>query len=707
MDVRCPHCDSPVTQADGEYCPQCGVSLVTQMQRQQESSSEATKPGPAASDPGQTEAIGRDEEPKAQLNIKLPTGDEYLKPITKGEVRLGKGPHNDIVIADPSVSSVHALIAFGDNGYTISDLGSRNGTFVNQERVVEPRALRSGDLINLGRSRLTFQSSSAGDTVTLPPVDFEPPTLVGVTPDGTRIERVIDRPEIDLGKAPHNQIVLADPTVSSAHAVILTKGGEYCIVDLGSRNGTYVDGEKLGSEPRVLKHGDSIRVGSTVLTFRRPSRAVESTTALPMELGQASQGSNEVEVEPAGGIAGGALSGTTTVVEAIPGIGAAGVAPAVEAGAGPGEVSDKPGENEKSKDKGKEKDKKKKKKKEKDERLRAAYIGALGRVVAAVLSVILTVGIAFYIKEGGFSGKPQVTAGRKGKAKLKFSDVTAAVPITGGNFEASGVIQVPGASGVLFVDDTRSSQVLWMQLDDSGHQVGAARSVELGATVEDAEAITYGGSYFYVAGSQSDPKADAGNSLVRFSFDPASATLRGKAEVISDLRGLLKKQVLELKSVSADEKYAINIEGITWDPDRERLLLGMRAPVVDGQALIVPVKLHDPHGDFTADNLEFGAAMRLPLGGLGIRDIQYDSRLKSFLIIAGQSSHHDKKVFKLWEWDGNPVKGQDETSLREDVALDEKIKPEGIARIVIGDHDYLLVVGDAGSYYKIDYSKVE
>jgi pSer/pThr/pTyr-binding forkhead associated (FHA) protein len=702
-----------VTQADGEYCPLCGVSLGAEGQGQRESSRETTKPGPAVGDPGQTEVIGRDEEPKAQLKIKLPTGDEYFKPITKGEVRLGKGPHNDIVIADPSVSSVHALIAFGDNGYTISDLGSRNGTYVNQERVVEPRALRSGDLINLGRSRLTFQSSSAGDTVTLPPVDFEPPTLVGVMPDGTRIERVIDRPEIDLGKAPHNQVVLADPTVSSAHAVILSKGGEYCIVDLGSRNGTYVDGEKLGSEPRVLKHGDTIRVGSTVLTFRRPSRAVESTTALPMDLGQASQGSNEVEVEPAGGIAGGALSGTTTVVEAIPGIAAAGAAPAVEVGAEPAEVKDKPGEKEKSKDKGKGKDKakdqdkKKKKKKEKDERLRAAYIGALGRVVAAVLSVILTVGIAFYIKEGGFSGKPQVTAGRKGKAKLKFSDVTAASPISGGNFEASGVVQVPGTNGVLLVDDTRSSQVLWMQLDDSGHQVGAARPVELGATVEDAEAITYGGSYFYVAGSQSDPKADAGNSLLRFLFDPANATLRGKADVISDLRSVLVKQVPELKSVSADEKYAINIEGITWDPDHERLLLGMRAPVVDGQALIVPVKLHDAHGAFTADNLEFGAAMRLPLGGLGIRDIQYDSRLKSFLIIAGQSSHHDKKVFKLWEWDGNPVKAQDETSLREDVALDEKIKPEGIARVVIGDHDYLLVVGDAGSYYKIDYSKVE
>src|SRR5215471_7642309 len=522
MDVRCPHCDSPVTQADGEYCPQCGVSLVTQMQGHRESSRETAKPGPVAGDPGQTEPIGRDEEPKAQLNIKLPTGDEYLKPITKGEVRLGKGPHNDIVIADPSVSSVHALIAFGDNGYRISDLGSRNGTFVNQERVSEPRPLRSGDVINLGRSRLVFQSSAGGDTVTLPPVDFEPPVLVGVMPDGRRIERVIDRAEIDLGKAPHNHIVVGDPTVSGAHAVILSKGGEYSIVDLGSRNGTYVDGEKLGSEPRVLRHGDTIRLGSTVLTFRRPSKTVETTTALSRDSGLASERSNEVVVEPAGGVAGGAVTGTTTVVETIPAIAATDAGPTVQVDSEPAQVKDKSSEKEKAKDK--EKDKKKKKKKEKDEPLRAAYIGALGRVVAAVLSVILTVGIAFYIKDGGFPGKTQVSAGRKGKAKLKFSDMTEASPISGGSFEASGVVQVPGTNGVLFVDDTRSSQVLWMQLDDSGHQVEAARPVDLGATVEDAEGITYGGSYFYVAGSQSDPKAGAGTSLLRFSFDSANLT---------------------------------------------------------------------------------------------------------------------------------------------------------------------------------------
>jgi pSer/pThr/pTyr-binding forkhead associated (FHA) protein len=643
-------------------------------------------------------------EPLPSLKVKLPTGDEYVKEVTKPQVRLGKGPHNDIVLSDPSVSSAHALIALGDSGYTISDLGSRNGTFVNQERVIQPRRLRGGDVINLGRSRLTFQSSSAGDTVALPTAEIEPPTLVGVMPDGSRIEQVINRSETGLGKAPHNQVVVGDPTVSSAHAVILSRGGEYSIVDLGSRNGTYVDGEKLGGEPRVLKHGDTIRLGVTVLTFRHPSTAAETTTALPGDLStRAAKRSDEVVVDSAGAAVAGAIGGQAAGPEKITPAAQQAVGPADQSVAA--EVQHKAPEKDKAKKP--EKDKKKKKKKEKDERLRAAYIGALGRVVAAVLSVVLTVGIAFYIKEGGFPGKPEVTAGRKGKAKLKLGDMTEASPISGGTFEASGVVQVPDTNGVLFVDDNRSGQVLWMQLDDSGHQLEAARPVELGTTVQDPEGITYGGSYFYVAGSQSDPKAGAGNALVRFSFDPASITLRGKAEVITDLRSLLLQGVPELGSIPRDEKDSVNIEGISWDPDHERLLLGLRAPVVDGQALIVPIRLRDPRGLFAAENLEVGQTMRLPLGGLGVRDIQYDSRLKSFLIIAGQSAHHDKKVFKLWEWDGSPIKGQDESVLREDKTLDEKIKPEGIARVAIGGHDYLLVMGDAGSYYKIDYSKGE
>jgi hypothetical protein len=246
-----------------------------------------------------------------------------------------------------------------------------------------------------------------------------------------------------------------------------------------------------------------------------------------------------------------------------------------------------------------------------------------------------------------------------------------------------------------------------MQLDDSGRQVGAARPVDLGITVEDPQSITYGGSFFYVAGSQSNPKTAEANALVRFSFDPKSVALKGKAEAVGDLRSLLLKNVAELKSVGEDEKGAISVGGIAWDPDHERLLLGLRSPLADGKALIVPLKIRDPLAPFTADNIQFGASLPLPLGGLGVCDIQYDSRLKSFLMIAGDSSAHDGKGLELWEWDGAPVNGQDESAIRKDSSLDEKMKVEGIGRVNIGQHDYLLIVGDSGSYSKIDYTKAE
>ena len=66
--------------------------------------------------------------------------------------------------------------------------------------------------------------------------------------------------------------------------------------------------------------------------------------------------------------------------------------------------------------------------------------------------------------------------------------------------------------------------------------------------------------------------------------------------------------------------------------------------------------MRDPSGPFTIDNMQLAApnAIQLPLGGFGVRDIQYDSRLKGFLIISGAPEQHEKTEFKLWEWNGDP-----------------------------------------------------
>ncbi len=80
-----------------------------------------------------------------------------------------------------------------------------------------------------------------------------------------------------VGRAQENDIVLADRRVSAAHAVLEQVGPHWSVRDLGSRNGTFLNGERLLVE-RVLEPGDEVRVGETRLVFRAPTASAAATT---------------------------------------------------------------------------------------------------------------------------------------------------------------------------------------------------------------------------------------------------------------------------------------------------------------------------------------------------------------------------------------------------------------------------------------------
>ena len=72
---------------------------------------------------------------------------------------------------------------------------------------------------------------------------------------------------VTIGRAPGNDVVLDDPLVSGTHAALERVGHAWSIRDLGSRNGTWVNGRRLVGE-RVLGPTDEVRVGDTVLLCR-------------------------------------------------------------------------------------------------------------------------------------------------------------------------------------------------------------------------------------------------------------------------------------------------------------------------------------------------------------------------------------------------------------------------------------------------------
>jgi adenylate cyclase len=105
--------------------------------------------------------------------LELPDGRSFW---LKGPCAIGRESDNDLVLDLPDLSRHHALIAIDGGGYVLTDLHSRNGTYLNRVAVARPAPLRDGDEIILGTAKLRFRrkrrwfggdASAPGGTTTI------------------------------------------------------------------------------------------------------------------------------------------------------------------------------------------------------------------------------------------------------------------------------------------------------------------------------------------------------------------------------------------------------------------------------------------------------------------------------------------------------------------------------------------------------------
>ena len=160
---------------------------------------------------------------------------------------------------DPVLSRRHARLARDAEGrLTIEDLGSANGTFVNGQRVEAPRTLGVGDLVSVGETVLEVT-----ETPSAAAVESSEELLVIEGPfEGRRLAPdglVLGRSVAGAGGLPD------DPELSRRHARVARDAeGRLTIEDLGSANGTFVNGVQVHA-PEVLNVGDVVRIGLTTL----------------------------------------------------------------------------------------------------------------------------------------------------------------------------------------------------------------------------------------------------------------------------------------------------------------------------------------------------------------------------------------------------------------------------------------------------------
>jgi hypothetical protein len=97
------------------------------------------------------------------LEVWKPEGPE-LRPLDGERVTIGSHASNDVVLAaDRTVSRLHAVLEEFPAGWSLRDMGSRNGTFVNGQKLMGERLLGPGDEVRIGRTRLVLRGSGAGE----------------------------------------------------------------------------------------------------------------------------------------------------------------------------------------------------------------------------------------------------------------------------------------------------------------------------------------------------------------------------------------------------------------------------------------------------------------------------------------------------------------------------------------------------------------
>ncbi len=285
---------APLTE---DFCPECGVLLAALP-------AEGLAPVVAEADPL---LLPRFEEP----------GSDRVHRLRPGVSTVGREAA-DVLLTDKTVSRRHAQVEITETGDAfLEDLGSTNGTRIDEE-VLAPhdrRSVSDGSPVRFGSVSLVLRLPTPHPVEAAAPEGV--PTSVGAdefpalseheaegppaTPPLARLigerhgavvrEDALIAGVTTFGRRAENTVVLRDdPYISGAHAQIIADGGTFRLTDLGSTNGTTLNGERMApNEPATLQPGDRIGIGGLTYRFEPDAEAVAAADGGALAEGPAEQ----------------------------------------------------------------------------------------------------------------------------------------------------------------------------------------------------------------------------------------------------------------------------------------------------------------------------------------------------------------------------------------------------------------------------------
>jgi ABC transport system ATP-binding/permease protein len=192
------------------------------------------------------------------------------------DVIVGRDVRADLRVPHPAISRAHMILRCDDGHWTAIDNKSRNGIFVEAQRV-QSAPVRDGRPIRLGNPegpQLTFELVPVPDE--RPTVETKRPAIRGggsadVVANlrtrwrGDSVSASAPTKPITIGRAPDNDIVIADVLASRHHARLVATPSGMHIQDAHSINGTFVNGARV--KDAALRENDIVTIGNVDFVF--------------------------------------------------------------------------------------------------------------------------------------------------------------------------------------------------------------------------------------------------------------------------------------------------------------------------------------------------------------------------------------------------------------------------------------------------------
>jgi pSer/pThr/pTyr-binding forkhead associated (FHA) protein len=201
--------------------------------------------------------------------------------LVDDRLTIGRDKSNSLVVNDEGISVFHAELRREDNKLYLRDCGSVNGTFLNGTRVSDKVEVQAGDAfrLHLVEFEIVDPAKTVGEGGPRIKRDIEKPALPQwqvKAMTGAMAGRLflVDGTKV-IGRDPGCDIMVTGAHVSRRHAELSIRSGHLWMKDLGSSNGSFVNGKRV--EEGQLKNGDEVKFDAMTFRIVGPAEAGEES----------------------------------------------------------------------------------------------------------------------------------------------------------------------------------------------------------------------------------------------------------------------------------------------------------------------------------------------------------------------------------------------------------------------------------------------